>query len=182
MEETTEKKSADRRRNLTPEQRREIAAMGGKARSQKLKKQKKQAAPAPAALPAVSKKQRRPERPIPKVYGKALAATEREYDQALADLRYHEEMAVRLKSRIPNLFQQIKALGGTINGSPQYPTSMPGTPDVPYMSSASMASQPALPPVPIPQGGSMGVIDDSKGDENMFLRGDGTVAAGGGWK
>ena len=85
------------------------------------------------------------QRAVPKVYGQALATAEKDYAQAAEELAYHEEMAARLKSKLPRLIQTIRALGGTID--PQAEQAYPNpayNPNggVPYMPS----QPPQLPP------------------------------------
>lgn len=191
-------KKADRRRNITPARRKDIAAMGAKARAEKRQKQKLEAeaaaavsqpekpAPPPEPVPeppAPPSRRRRPkERPVPQVFGQALAAAEKEYAKSLEDLSYHEGMVVMLRNRIPFLTQTIRALGGAVGSSAVPNGASPMNPDMPYMPSAPLVPSSDLPPIPVARGGAMGVIDDGRVDENVFLREEGTIAAGGGWK
>jgi hypothetical protein len=86
-------------------------------------------APIPAAPEPTNVPQRRTEptpaergrkraskgKPVSKVYGQALATANREYDETVEELAYHDEMAARLKSKLPRLINTIRALGGTID-------------------------------------------------------------------
>ena len=55
------------------------------------------------------------EKPVSKVYGKALSVAEKEYEEAVEELVFHDEMAARLKAKMPRLIQTIRVLGGTID-------------------------------------------------------------------
>jgi hypothetical protein len=52
---------------------------------------------------------------VSKVYRQALSTAEKEYEETAEKLAYHDEMAARLKARMPRLIQTIRALGGTID-------------------------------------------------------------------
>jgi hypothetical protein len=54
------------------------------------------------------------EKPVSKVYGKALEIANKDYEEAAEALAYHEEMVARLTSKMPRLIKTIRALGGTI--------------------------------------------------------------------
>ncbi len=55
------------------------------------------------------------DKPVSKVYKQALSTAEKEYAETVEELSYHDEMAARLKSKLPRLIQTIRALGGTID-------------------------------------------------------------------
>lgn len=55
------------------------------------------------------------EKPVSKVYRQALSIAEKEYSETVEELAFHDEMAARMKSRLPRLIQTIRALGGTID-------------------------------------------------------------------
>jgi hypothetical protein len=55
------------------------------------------------------------DKPVSKVYRQALSTAEKEYAETVEELSYHDEMAARLKSKLPRLIQTIRALGGTID-------------------------------------------------------------------
>jgi hypothetical protein len=55
------------------------------------------------------------DKPVSKVYRQALSTAEKEYAETVEELSYHDEMAARLKAKLPRLIQTIRALGGTID-------------------------------------------------------------------
>jgi hypothetical protein len=52
---------------------------------------------------------------VSKVYRQALSTAEKEYEETAEKLAYHDEMAARLKARMPRLIQTVEALRGTID-------------------------------------------------------------------
>lgn len=174
-----------RKKNLTPERRKEIAAAASAARwgkkdkppeappvDQPLTIQEASPAPAPVAEPA--SRPRIKDKPVPKAYGQALATAEKELGQSLRDLAFHDEMSAKLKAKLPWLIQTIKALGGTINPEAAAAARMPSV--EPRGFEMALLDDPngsiSLPRIPIAQGGGLGVIQDGQPmeDENMFLR------------
>ncbi len=198
--ETKKSKQRGDSRKLTPEERKAIAAEGGKKRWENARKKKEAEAQAesiasgpPAIVPAPPAPIQEPPRrvkddPVPKVFGKALAEAEKQLSKHLEEISYHEQLLAMKKARLPFLVQTIKALGGTIN-----PEQVAGQMD-PYMTAMIRGeqfvpvprNQPAsdnnIPPVPIARGGALGVIDDGRGqdDEDRYLKGD-ELTGGTGW-
>ncbi len=181
--------------NLTAEERKARASLAAKAMWEKKKaarkvaeqEQKSSDVPAtepislpPPALEPQTTGKRVSAPPVPKEFSRALAAAEKDYAKSLEQLMYHEEMAAMLRARIPFLTQAIRALGGYAPGSAEAPGAvavrMTG-PEINY----PPPEQP-LPSVPMARGGSMGVINDARTeDEDQFLRDPGGIGAGGGW-
>jgi hypothetical protein len=141
--------------------------------------------------PAGQKKRRPKERALPKAYGLALAAAERDHAQCLEDLAYHMQMVAQLQAHIPFLTQTIRALGGAVGQSrpaqqapfqqvpqPQYVAPVPLVPV--QAQEPRIASLPTTPGLTHVQGAAM---DENFGQEDLpedyFLRG----SAGGnkGW-
>jgi hypothetical protein len=84
---------------------------------------------------------------VSKVYRQALSTAEKEYEETAEKLAYHDEMAARLKARMPRLIQTIKALGGTIDpqvAMQSYPTQSFNTPMQDFTDPARM-NQPYQP-------------------------------------
>ena len=200
MEDQARKKGGENRsKSLTPERRKEIASAAAKARHEKrrLAAQQEQpptsepapdTAPPPVveAQPAPQEKQEPPRKikapPVPKVFGQALAAAEKQYVSDLQDLAYHEQMVAIIRARIPSTVQTIRALGGIVNPETTAAANHMDTlrqagsevMAVPMMPQQQQAAAPInLPPIPRAHGGALGVIDEPmapKEDENMFLR------------
>lgn len=170
---------------LTPERRKEIAkkAAEGRWAKKKAKEPKPvepEAIPEPPPVPAeptpteLGRRRAAKRQAVPPVFGKALAAAEREYAKDLEELAYHEEMAARLKARIPQLVQTIRALGGTMNGVAE----VNGNMAVQAGNVVAMPMGDELPPIPVARGAAMAPPDGFSGpvdEEDQFLR------AGGGW-
>ena len=78
-------------------------------------------APAVARTPSTStpaergRRRASKEKAVSKVYRQALSTAEKEYAETVEALAYHDEMAARLKAKLPRLIQTIRALGGTID-------------------------------------------------------------------
>lgn len=116
---------------------------------------------------------------LPKEFGLALAAAERDYEKSLQQLAYYEEMSAMFRARIPFLAQAIRALGGSVGSAAEANGSLAMRgPEINYPPPEN------LPVIPVARGGSMGVINDAKTaeDENQFLRDAEGVGAGGGWQ
>src|SRR5580698_4273917 len=89
------------------------------------------------------------DKPVSKVYGQALAIAEREYAETVEELAYHDEMAARLKAKLPRLVQTIKALGGTID--PQLEMQPQNYPNAAYIPNGGVPYMPSTPPQLPPQ-------------------------------
>lgn len=182
-----------RAEKLSKEERKAIASQAAKARWAKRKGVEPQESaviaspePIPAAhvsLPAPSvqliptKPQRAkkhkggpPERKMPKVYGLALAAANKDYVDSTKELAYHEEKTAQLRAKIPRLVDTIRSLGGTINPSaPPQPHQYRSQPQELYTPPSPDAS---IKPVPMAQGGAIGgvIADQDELPEDYFLR------------
>lgn len=128
-------------------------------------------APAPPSPAEIGKRRAAKEKAIPKVYGQALTAAEKEYADLIEELSYHDEKASRIKARLPGVINTVRALGGIVEMHP--PSAIQsGAGPLPY--DPSSPATVGLPAVPMAHGGALGVIEDNPAvNENAFLTEDG---------